>query len=96
MGRNLGGERCIKSFDGGSTLSDANARRSEKFFEDVYRDLFAATKTYPSSDSRRNAIKIQIWVRLSGNLLMKLHQQRQKDRRSLYRLVTMVVIDVRY
>ena len=23
-----------------STLSDANARRSEKFFEDVYRDLY--------------------------------------------------------
>ena len=27
-----------------STLSDANARRSEKFFEDVYRDLYTANK----------------------------------------------------
>ena len=53
MGRNLGGERCIKSFDGGSTLSDANARRSEKFFEDVYRDLYDANRETLSSDSRR-------------------------------------------
>ena len=44
MGRNHGGERCIKSFDGGSTLSDANPRRSEKYFEDVYRDLYEANK----------------------------------------------------
>ena len=44
MGRNHGGARCIKSFDGGSTLSDANARRSEKYFEDVYRDLYEANK----------------------------------------------------
>ncbi|MCX4265122.1 DUF4372 domain-containing protein [Muribaculum intestinale] len=34
-----------------STLSDANARRSEKFFEEVYRDLYAANKTLLSSDS---------------------------------------------
>ena len=40
MGRNLGGERCRWC----TTLSDANARRSEKFFEDVYRDLFEANK----------------------------------------------------
>ena len=60
MGRNHGGERCIKSFDGGSTLSDANARRSEKYFEDVYRDPYEANKKQLSSDSRRNAIKIQI------------------------------------
>ena len=38
-----------------STLSDANARRSEKFFEDVYRDLYARNKDILSSDSRRNA-----------------------------------------
>ena len=44
MGSNHRSERYIKSFDGGSTLSDANARRSEKFFEDVYRDLFEANK----------------------------------------------------
>ena len=37
-----------------STLSDANSRRSEKFFEEVYRDLYAANKELLSSDSRRN------------------------------------------
>ena len=37
-----------------STLSDANARRSEKFFEEVYRDLYTANKDILSSDSRRN------------------------------------------
>ena len=36
-----------------STLSDANARRSEKFFEEVYRDLYEANKAILSSDSRR-------------------------------------------
>mgnify|MGYP001634375001 FL=1 len=36
-----------------STLSDANARRSEKFFEEVYRDLYDANKDLLSSDSRR-------------------------------------------
>lgn len=29
-----------------STLSDANARRSEKFFEEVYRDLYDETGTF--------------------------------------------------
>ena len=38
-----------------STLSDANTRRSEKFFEDVYRDLYARNKDILSSDSRGNA-----------------------------------------
>ena len=37
-----------------STLSDANARRSEKFFEDIYRDLYLSNKGKLSSDSRRN------------------------------------------
>lgn len=37
-----------------STLSDANARRSEKFFDEVYRDLYEANKDILSSDSRRN------------------------------------------
>ena len=37
-----------------STLSDSNARRSEKFFEEVYRDLYEANKDKLSSDSRRN------------------------------------------
>lgn len=36
-----------------STLSDANARRSEKFFEDVYRDLYDENRDILSSDSRR-------------------------------------------
>ena len=53
MSRNHGGERYIKSFDGRHTLSDANARRSEKFFEDVYRDLYDANRETLSSDSRR-------------------------------------------
>ncbi|TWJ08024.1 uncharacterized protein DUF4372 [Bacteroides zoogleoformans] len=35
-----------------STLSDANSRRPEKFFEMVYRDLYAANKERLSSDSR--------------------------------------------
>ena len=34
-------------------MSDANARRSEKFFEDVYRDLYDANRETLSSDSRR-------------------------------------------
>lgn len=36
-----------------STLSDANARRSHEFFEDVYRDLYEANRHALSSDSRR-------------------------------------------
>ena len=44
-----------------STLSDANARRSEKFFEDVYRDLYEANKGILSSDSRRNGT--EEWLR---------------------------------
>ena len=36
-----------------STLSDANARRSEKFFEEVYRDLYDENWDILSSDSRR-------------------------------------------
>ena len=34
-----------------STLSDANKRRSEKFFEQVYRDLYEQNKASLSSDS---------------------------------------------
>ena len=37
-----------------STLSYANARRSEKFFEEVYRELYDANRDILSSDSRRN------------------------------------------
>ena len=44
-----------------STLSAANARRSEKFFEEVYRDLYAANKNLLSSDSRRNGT--EEWIK---------------------------------
>ena len=44
-----------------STLSDANARRSEKFFEAVYRDLYEANKGKLSSDSRRNGT--EAWIK---------------------------------
>lgn len=44
----------IKTVPKRSTLSDANARRSEKFFEEVYRDLYEANKGKLTSDSRRN------------------------------------------
>ena len=37
-----------------STLSDANARRSARFFEEVYHELYASNKATLSSDSRRN------------------------------------------
>lgn len=51
----------INSVPGRSTLSDANARRSEKFFEEVYRDLYAANKDILSSDSRRNGT--EEWIK---------------------------------
>ena len=44
-----------------STLSDTNARRSEKFFEEVYRDLYASNKDLLSSDSRRNGT--EDWIK---------------------------------
>lgn len=44
-----------------STLSDANARRPEAFFEDVYRDLYERNKDKLSSDSRRNGT--EEWVK---------------------------------
>ena len=47
-----------------STLSDANARRSEQFFEEVYRDLYAANKDILSSDSRRNGT--EEWIKQLG------------------------------
>ena len=36
-----------------STLSDANARRPEKLFEEVYHDLYETNKSKLTSDSRR-------------------------------------------
>ena len=44
-----------------STLSDANARRPEKFFEEVYRDLYERNKDLLSSDSRRNGC--EEWIK---------------------------------
>ena len=44
-----------------STLSDANARRSEKFFEEVYRDLYDSDKDILSSDSRRGGT--EEWIK---------------------------------
>ena len=44
-----------------STLSDANARRSEKFLEDVYHDLYESNKDRLSSDSRRNGT--EEWIK---------------------------------
>ena len=43
----------IESVPKRSTLSDANARRSEKFFEEVYRDLYETNKSKLTSDSCR-------------------------------------------
>lgn len=38
-----------------STLSDANSRRPEKFFEEVYRELYNANREHLTSDSRKNS-----------------------------------------
>lgn len=44
-----------------STLSDANARRSEKFFEEVYHNLYEANKEKLTLDSRRNGT--EEWIK---------------------------------
>ena len=44
-----------------STLSDANTRRSETFFEMVYRDLYEQNKATLSSDSPRN--ETESWMK---------------------------------
>lgn len=44
-----------------STLSDANARRSEKFFEEVYHSLYEANKEKLTPDSRRNGT--EEWIK---------------------------------
>lgn len=44
-----------------STLSDANARRSEKFFEDVYRDLYETNRDQLTSDSRSDGT--EEWIK---------------------------------
>src|SRR3712207_8543202 len=48
----------LETVPGRSTLSDANARRSERFFEMVYRDLYEQNKAFLSSDSRRHEPEI--------------------------------------
>lgn len=63
-----------------STLSDANARRPEAFFEDVYRDLYATHRQKLLSDSRGGETpkwmeKLQIidstTITLFSNLIFK-------------------------
>lgn len=63
-----------------STLSDANARRSECIFEAIYRDLYATYKHILSSDSRKRQTpkwleKLQVLdsttVTLFSNLIFK-------------------------
>lgn len=44
-----------------STLSDANARRSDRFFEEVYLDFYSRNKDKLSSDIRRNGG--EEWIR---------------------------------
>lgn len=44
-----------------STLSDANARRSDRFFEEVYLDFYSRNKDKLSSDSRGNGG--EEWIR---------------------------------
>ena len=55
------GHLGLKTIPKRSTLPDANSRRSEKFFEDVYRDLYEANKETLSSDCRRNGT--EAWIR---------------------------------
>ena len=70
----------IRTMPRRSTLSDANARRSEKAFEDIYRSLYARYKGELSSDSRKRQIpswlnRLQIidstTISLFSNLLFK-------------------------
>ncbi len=51
----------IKTVPRRSTLSDANARRPESFFEEVYRYLYDVNKDILSSDSRRNGT--EEWIK---------------------------------
>ena len=55
------GHLGLKTIPRRSTLSDANARRSEKFFEEVYRDLYEENKARLSSDSRNDAC--EAWLK---------------------------------
>ena len=70
----------IRTMPRRSTLSDANARRPEKVFEDIYRSLYVRYKGELSSDSRKRQIpswlnRLQIidstTISLFSNLLFK-------------------------
>ena len=70
----------IKTMPRRSTLSDANARRSELVFEDTYRSLYARYKSELSSDSRKRQVpswlnRLQIidstTISLFSNLIFK-------------------------
>jgi len=70
----------IRTMPRRSTLSDANARRPEKVFEDIYRSLYARYNGELSSDSRKRQIpswlnRLQIidstTISLFSNLLFK-------------------------
>lgn len=60
------GHLGLKTIPRRSTLSDANSRRSEKFFEDVYHDLYEANKATLCSDSRRNGT--EAWIKINERL----------------------------
>jgi hypothetical protein len=50
-----------------STLSDANARRPDPFFESVYRDLYATFRHYLLSDSRSGVDPSWMsWLQITG------------------------------
>lgn len=70
----------IKTMPRRSTLSDANARRPEGVFEDIYRSLYARYKDELSSDSRKRQVptwlnRLQIidstTISLFSNLIFK-------------------------
>lgn len=50
-----------------STLSDANKRRTEKIFEDIYLMLYHQNKQLLSSDSRHNSKTPSWFKRLKNN-----------------------------
>lgn len=50
----------IGTMSGRSTLSDANTRRPETEFEDMYRSQYARYKDELSSDSRRMGMSISL------------------------------------
>ena len=70
----------IRTMPRRSTLSDANARRSENVFEAIYRDLYANYRNELSSDSRKRQMpkwlsRLQIidstTITLFSNLIFK-------------------------